>query len=141
MGSPAFARFFALVLVLVLTWTGAAAQEPVRASAVWAGDLVANQVADPVAEQALASLQAGCLGLDHPAPSSQNPADEPVQDDPHNVQTPAETLSDLPALVPGCHEAQAPPLTMARPGPYTLAALHPPFLDGLRRPPRPALGA
>jgi hypothetical protein len=30
---------------------------------------------------------------------------------------------------------------MARPGPYTLAALHPPYLDGLRRPPRPAHGA
>lgn len=129
MGSPAFVRFFALVLALVLAWTGAAAQQSVHAPAVRA----------VVAEQALASLQAG--GLDQAAPSSQSPADEPAQDDPHDAQTPAETLSDLPALVPACHESQAPPLTMARPGPYTLAALHPPYLDGLRRPPRSALRA
>lgn len=89
-----------------------------------------------MAGQALASLQAG--GLDHAVPSFQSPADEPAPDDPHDAQTPAETLSDLPGLVPACHEAQAPPLTMARPGPYTLAAWHPPYLDGLRRPPRPA---
>jgi hypothetical protein len=135
MGSPAFARFFALVLALVLAWTAAAAQEPARAPAVWAGELMAAQGTPPSVAELVASLQAG--GLDHPA----RPADGPAQDGPHDVQTPAETLTDLPALVPGCHEAQAPPLTMARPGPYTLAALHPPYLDGLRRPPRPALGA
>lgn len=131
MGSPASARLFALVLALVLAWTGAAAQEPSRAPAAWAGTLVA--------EQALAALQAG--GLDDLCPSAQSPANEPAHGNPHDGQTPAETLSDLPALVPAGHEAQAPPLTMARPGPYTLAALHPPYLDGLRRPPRPARGA
>jgi len=104
---------------------------------VWATGLMAGQVG----EQALGTFHAGDMNMDHAAPSSRSPADEPARDDPHDAQTPTETLSDLPALLPGFHEAHAPPLTMARPGPYTLAAWHPPYLDGLRRPPRPAPGA
>lgn len=119
MGSPVIARLFALVLALVLAWAGLVVQRPAYA------------VAAPAAEQALAALQAG--DSQHLA---QNPAGEPTPDDPHDAQSHAETLSDLPALVPERHAAQVPALTMARPGPYTLAALHPPYLDGLRRPPR-----
>jgi hypothetical protein len=125
MGSPVIARLFALVLALVLAWAGFAAQEPVRAPAALG------------AGQALAALQDGSPSW-HLDPS---PAGEPGQHEPHDTQSHAETLSDLPALVPVRHAAQAPALTMARPGPYTLATLHPPYLDGLRRPPRPAHGA
>jgi len=119
MGFPVVTRLFALVLALVLAWAGLAAQPP------------AHAVAAPAAEQALAALQAG--GPQH---LGQSPANEPTPDDPYDAQSHAETLSDLPALVPERHVAQVPALTMARPGPYTLAALHPPYLDGLRRPPR-----
>lgn len=124
MGSTVIVRFFALVLAGVLAWAGFAAQEPGRAPAAL------------MAGQALAALHDGS-----PWHLDPGPADEPAQHDPHDTQSHAETLSDLPALVPVRHAAQAPALTMARPGPYTLATLHPPYLDGLRRPPRPAQGA
>ena len=120
MGSPVITRLFALVLALVLAWAGLAAQRPAHAAAA------------PAAEQALAQV----LQADGPQHLGQSPAGEPTPDDPYDAQSHAETLSDLPALVPERHAAQVPALTMARPGPYTLAALHPPYLDGLRRPPR-----
>ncbi|HET7865683.1 MAG TPA: hypothetical protein VFL86_14870 [Burkholderiaceae bacterium] len=119
MGSPVIARLFALVLALVLAWSGLAAPQPAHAAA----------------EQVPAALQAE--GPQHPG---QGLVGEPAGDDPSDTQSDAqshaETLSDLPALAPERHAAQVPALTMARPGPYTLAALHPPYLDGLRRPPR-----
>ena len=130
MASLITARLFALVLALVLAWTSFATQGPAR--------LLAAPAAEQVAEQALATLQG-----ESPQHRGQSPADAPSpgQDDPHDTQTHAETLSDLPALMPDRHAAQAPALTMARPGPYTLAAFHPPYLGGLRRPPRPTHGA
>jgi len=104
----------------------------------WQAAPAAAQVALLVASHAQAAPQG-----DSPQPLAQSPAEAPGpgQDDPHDTQTHAETLSDLPALMPDRHAAQAPALTMARPGPYTLAVLRPPYLDGLRRPPRPAHGA
>ena len=121
MGSPVIARLLALVLALVLAWSGLVVQRPAHAEAA------------PAAEQALAEAEVQADGLPH---MGQCPAGEPAPDDPYDAQSHAETLSDLPALVPERHAAQVPALTMARPGPYTLAALHPPYLDGLRRPPR-----
>lgn len=123
MGTPVIARLFALVLALVMVCSGLAAPQPAHAAVA------------PAAEQALTALQAE--GLQHLGQCS---AGEPAADDPYDAkadaQSHAETLSDLPALAPARHAAQVPALTMARPGPYTLAALHPPYLDGLRRPPR-----
>ena len=134
MGSPVTARLFALVLALVLAWTSFATQGPARVLAAPAAAQGVAWMANPTQ-----ATQPG----DSPQHQAQSPADAPGpgQDDPHDTQTHAETLSDLPALMPDRHAAQAPALTMARPGPYTLAVLHPPYLDGLRRPPRPAHGA
>lgn len=119
MGSPVIARLFALVLALVLSWSGLASQRPAHAPAAGHAQ---------TALQAEAPQHRGQCLADEPAPA--------VPGDPYEAQSHAETLSDLPALVPQRHAAQVPALTMARPGPYTLAAWHPPFLDGLRRPPR-----
>ena len=124
MGSPVIVRLFAWMLALVLALTGLAVQQPAHAAAA------------PAVEQVLAALQAGVPQHLGQSASGEPTPDDPTPDDPYGAQSHTETLSDLPALVPQRHAAQVPSLTMARPGPYTLAALHPPYLDGLRRPPR-----
>jgi hypothetical protein len=116
MGSPSVARFLALVLALVLSWTGAAAHE-LAAKDVGSHEAAAQWVSD--------------FSLDASAPVADLTGSAPASNDPHDGYTPIETLS----------EAQAPPLTMARPGPYALVEFHPPYLDGLRRPPRSAHSA
>jgi len=50
----------------------------------------------------------------------------------------AETLVDLPGLVPVGHSAAIPALRAPRPGRYATAAMPPPYLDGLQRPPSTA---
>ncbi len=112
-----FSRAVAFLLALVMFWSALAAQEQ-----VFAPDT--PDAAQQVAALAVGSPYAGSDG---------SVADHHLDDLPAQAQI--EHLADLPCLLQGRAEVQAPALAMAPPAPFSMNALSPPFLDALQRPP------
>lgn len=110
-------RVIAFLLAAVLAWAGFATKQLPLSLGSAGVELTAVSSADIAA----------------PGDASDSVADHRLDDQPSQGHT--ETLVDLPGLVPVRQSAATPALRMSRPGPYALAPMPPPYLDGLQRPP------
>lgn len=109
-------RLVAFLLTFALCWSSLSAQELVL----------------PAVPGSDAAQSAGTASS--PNAGSNGSAGDHHRDD-RPVQPPAESQADLPGLLCGAPAAATSALRMARPAPFSAAALHPPYLDALQRPP------
>lgn len=114
-----FTKATAIVLAIVLLWAGFATHER------------------PVFQASPEAAAASAVPADLAPPGVDQGSvdDHHLDDQPSQAQI--ETLADLPGAIAAHHLVPAPSLVAVLLAPYTVRAQHPPWLDGLQRPPRP----